>query len=67
MQHENKRDVRIHPTTGEVYVSYPRAGKPQRGCWRRFLRWVSQQFDNHIDRLVALRVYDDRRYDYRIK
>ena len=67
MQHENKRDIRIHPTTGEVYISYPMAEKTRPGSLRRLAGWISQLFDKHIESLVALRVYDDRRYDYRIK
>ena len=67
MQHETQRDIRNHAMTGEVYINYPRSGKLRAGWLRRFTHWCSQQHAKHIERLVALRVYDDHWYDYRIK
>lgn len=64
MKHEQLQKAKIDATTGEIYVSYPRVRKPDRGRVRQFTRWFSQKIDNHFDRLIELRVYDDKRYDY---
>ena len=34
------------------------------GFMVRFTGWIITRFNQHIDRLVALRTFDDRRYDF---
>ncbi len=67
MKQTNQSKVQVDATTGEVYISYPKGGKVKSGRLVRFARWVKAKLDNHTKRLVELRVYDDRRYDYRIQ
>lgn len=38
--------------------------KVQSGLLTRFARWVGRMFEVQVERLVALRAFDDRRYDY---
>ncbi len=67
MKHSDQQKVQIDTTTGEVYTCYPITAKKGMGLMRRLVHWCSQKIDNHYDRLIELRVYDDKRYDYRIK
>ena len=67
MKHLKQEKVQIDLTTGEVYTCYPRTEKKETGFISRFVRWLLQMVDSHFDRLIELRVYDDRRFDYRIK
>lgn len=38
--------------------------KVQSGMMIRLGRWVAGFVERHVDRLVAMRAFDDRRYDY---
>ena len=38
--------------------------KVQPGPLKRFVNWLAYLFEVQVDRLVALRAFDDRRYDY---
>ncbi len=64
MQQQKLQKVKVDATTGEVYLSYPRVSKSEVGRLGKLARWLNKQVDRHFDRLVELRVYDDRWYDY---
>ncbi len=38
--------------------------KVQSGPFVRFTGWLARLFEAQVDRLIVLRVFDDRRYDY---
>ncbi len=38
--------------------------KTRTGTFVSAARWIIAGFNQHIDRLVALRAFDDRRYDF---
>ncbi len=67
MKQTNQSKVQVDPTTGEVYIRYPRAGKVKSGRMPRLVRWLNAKLDNHFKRLAVLRVYGDRWYDYRVQ
>ncbi len=64
MKQEKLQKVKVDATTGEVYLSYPRVAKSEVGRVRKLARWFNKQVDGYFDRLVELRVYDDRWYDF---
>ncbi|MDJ0832182.1 MAG: hypothetical protein QNJ69_01590 [Gammaproteobacteria bacterium] len=67
MQQQKLQKVKIDATTGEVYLSYPRVKNAEIGRVRKLARWINKQVDKHFDRLIELRVYDDRWYDFSAK
>ena len=67
MKQTNDQNVQVDATTGEVYISYPKGEKVKSAKMLRIGRWLKRMLDNHVDRLVALRVYDDRWYDHRAR
>lgn len=59
-----QKNSKIEATTGEVYFDYPLYSECKTDTrLRRLGSWVSDLTDAHFDRLVALRVYDQKRVD----
>ena len=67
MKRTNDENIQVDATTGEVYISYPKGEKVKSAKALRIGCWLKKMLDNHVDRLVALRVYDNQWYDYRTR
>ena len=67
MKRTDDENIQVDATTGEVYISYPKGEKVKSVKTSRIGRWLKQMLDNHVDRLVALRVYDERWYEHRAR
>lgn len=64
MNNEKLAGIRSSVTTEETGFTSPQMEKTASACLGRISQWCTQRIDNHFDRLIELRVYDDRRYDY---
>ena len=64
MKKEIKRNSKIDATTGEEYIGYPLTQKHKKSVRLNSIgTWLAELFNNHVDRLITLRVYEQRRED----
>ena len=63
MKHRMQEEAKVHATTGEVYTSYPLRDNRSKGVVARIFGWFRRQVNNHLDRTIKLRVYDNRSFN----